>query len=95
MNYFVFRNNTVERFFPKEYAFSGYDDISTIPETANGYVWFYQAPIGYSRDSSVEEIHGYLQKFDFVLARINANKTLIALTMENVFSSPLYCTYCH
>lgn len=88
MNYFVFRNNTVERFFPKDYVFSGYDDISIIPETVNGYVWFYQAPIGYSRDSSVEEIHGYLQKFDFVLAQVDANKTLIALTMENVFSTP-------
>ena len=28
---FVFRNNTVERFFPKDYAFSGYDDISYVP----------------------------------------------------------------
>ena len=28
---FVFRNHTVERFFPKGYTFSGYDDISFIP----------------------------------------------------------------
>ena len=36
MEYFVFRNNTVERFFPKEYAFSGYDDYGYgYPEPGN------------------------------------------------------------
>lgn len=80
--YFVFRNNTVERFFPKDYAFSGYDDISKVPLDADGYVWFYQAPVGYNPESSVVEIDGYRQKFDFVLAQIDAHKTVIALTME-------------
>lgn len=88
MSYFVFRNNTVERFFPKDYAFSGYDDISVIPADANGYVWFYQAPIGYYREASVEEIQGYLQKFKFVLNQIDTSKTVIALTMEEIYSSP-------
>lgn len=88
MNYFVYRNNTVERFFPKDYAFSGYDDISVIPADANGYVWFYQAPIGYNRVASVEEILGYQQKFNFVLAQIDANKTVVALTMEDIYVLP-------
>lgn len=88
MSYFVFRNNTIERDFPKDYAFSGYDDISNIPTDANGYVWFYQAPIGYNREASVEEIQGYQQKFNFVLAQIDANKTVIALTMENTYAVP-------
>lgn len=86
---FVFRNNTVERFFPKEYSFSGYDDISVIPADANGYVWFYQAPMGHSRETSIEEILGYQQKFDFVLAQTDANKTIIALTMEDIYTLPL------
>lgn len=85
---FVFRNNTVERFFPKDYAFSGYDDISIIPADANGYVWFYQAPIGYNRETSVEEIRGCQQKFGFVLNQIDASKTVIALTMEDIYSFP-------
>lgn len=85
---FVFRNNTVERFFPKDYAFSGYDDISHIPADASGYVWFYQAPMGYSRSMSVDEIHGYQQKFGFVLAQIEASKTLIAFTMEEIYALP-------
>lgn len=88
MSLFVFRNNTVERFFPKGYAFSGYDDISVIPADANGYVWFYQALVGYDREASVEEIRGYQQKFNFVLAQIDPNKTVIALTMENIYAVP-------
>ena len=88
MSYFVFRNNTIERFFPKEYTFSGYDDISFIPSDANAFVWFYQAPIGYNRVASVEEIQGYQQKFNFVLAQIDANKTVLALTMEDIYAVP-------
>ena len=88
MSLFVFRNNTVERFFPKDYTFSGYDDISVIPADADGYVWFYQAPIGYNREASVEEVQGYQQKFNFVLAQIGANKTVIALTMEDTYTVP-------
>lgn len=88
MSLFVFRNNTVERFFPKGYAFSGYDDISVVPADVNGYVWFYQAPIGYNREASVEEIQGYQQKFNFVLAQIDACKTVIALTMEGIYALP-------
>ncbi len=89
MSLFVFRNNTVERFFPKDYTFSGYDDISVIPADANGYVWFYQAPVGHSRETSIEEIQGYRQKFDFVLSRTDAPKTMIALTMEEIYAVPL------
>ena len=88
MSLFVFRNNTVERFFPKDYAFSGYDDISFIPTDADGFVWFYQAPIGYDRKAQLEEIKGCQQKFEFVLAQIDANKTMIALSMEEVFTVP-------
>ena len=88
MNFFVFRNNTIERFFPKDYSFSGYDDVSTIPVEANGYVWFYQAPIGYSSAVSAEEIRGYQQKFGFVLSQIDTSKTIVALTMENIYSVP-------
>lgn len=85
---FVFRNNTIERFFPKDYTFSGYDDISAVPTDVKGYVWFYQAPIGYSTETSVEEIKGYQQKFDFVLSQIDVNRSVIALTMEDLYGLP-------
>ena len=89
MNFYVFRNNTVERFFPKEYSFSGYDDISSIPVEVNGYVWFYQAPISYNREASVELVQDHQQKLFYVLEQIDSNKTVIALTMEDIYAVPL------
>ncbi len=83
---FVFRNNTVERFFPKGYTFSGYDDISVIPADAIGYVWFYQAPIACNREAFLEEIQSYQQKFNFVLTRVDSNKTVIAFTIESIYA---------
>ncbi|MDO5341421.1 MAG: HAD-IIIC family phosphatase [Bacteroidia bacterium] len=86
MNYFVFRNNTIERFFPKGYQFSGYDDISLIPSDAEGYVWYYQMPIKYDQKVLAEEINGYAQKLAFVLGQIDSKKTIIALTMDSLYS---------
>lgn len=86
--YFVFRNNTLERFFTKEYAFSGYDDISVIPADADGYVWFYQVPIKFEQSVLVDEIDGYSRKLSFVLSQIDAAKTVVALTMELLFAVP-------
>ncbi len=83
---FVFRNNTIERFFPKAYRFSGYDDISFIPEDEEGYVWFYQAPVGFDGTALSEEIAADLQKFMMVLETVNQNKTVIAFTMEVLYS---------
>ena len=86
--HFVFRNNTIERFFPKEYQFSGYDDISVIPFDSDGYVWFYQVPIKYEQEMLVEEINGYAQKFSYVLSQIDSAKTVVALTMEWLYGIP-------
>ena len=85
---FVFRNNTIERFFPKEYIFSGYDDISNVPQDTDGYVWYYQVPIKYNQNVLAEEIHGYVQKLGFVLEQIDDRKTFIALTMDVVYAVP-------
>lgn len=86
---FVFRNNTIERFFPSNYSFSGYDDVSFIPEEANGYVWFYQAPIKYDQKVLADEINVSLQKFSFVLDKIDPNKTMVAFTMDLPYTVPL------
>ena len=82
---FVFRNNTVERFFPQDFTFSGYDDVSSIPE-ADGYVWFYQAPIKFDSGLLAEEIDAYLQKFRFAMDEIDSNKTVIAFTMDLIYA---------
>lgn len=85
---YVFRNNTIERFFSKEYSFSGYDDISLVPEDADGYVWWYQVPIKFEQNVLADEIRGYAQKLRFVLSQINPKKTFIALTMDILYSVP-------
>lgn len=86
---FVFRNNTIERFFPQDYVFSGYDDVSFIPEEEDGYVWFYQVPIRYDQGLLADEIGASLQKFRFVLDKISPNKTVVALTMDVLYAVPL------
>ena len=79
---YIFRNNTVERFFSKDYAFSGYDDISNIPQDADGYVWWYQVPVKFEQRVLAEEIRGYAQKLGFVLSQIDEKKSFVALTMD-------------
>ena len=86
---FIFRNNTIERFFPNDYSFSGYDDVSFIPGDADGYIWFYQAPIQFDNGLLADEINACLQKFHFVLSKIETNKMVVALTMDLPYSIPL------
>lgn len=81
---FVFRNNTIERFFPSDYAFSGYADVSAIPE-ADGYVWFYQVPLHADSMAVANEVESYPSQLQLVLSQIPITKTVIALTMV-----PLY-----
>ncbi|MCQ2343456.1 MAG: HAD-IIIC family phosphatase [Paludibacteraceae bacterium] len=88
MSKFVFRNNTVERFFGKEYSFSGYDDISLIPQDADIYVWWYQVPIKYDQQVLADEIGDYAQKLNFVLSQIEPTKSFIALTMDILYFVP-------
>ena len=83
---YVFRNNTIERFFPRSYRFSGYGDISEIPED-DSYLWFYQAPLDSDQEAIAREVEGYLQKFQIVLSQIPENKTFIVLTTELLYDS--------
>ncbi len=89
MNCFVFRNNTVERFFPKEYSFSGYDDISHIPDDVDGYVWFYQLPVKFDEAALCDEISSYSRKLDIVLGKIGRIKPIFLFTMDETFSVSL------
>ena len=82
---FVFRNHTVERFFPKGYTFSGYDDISFIPQDAEGYVWFYQVPVKNDRKLLAEEVESYSGKVEYLLGQIDPSKAFVALTLVPVF----------
>lgn len=85
---FVFRNNTVERFFGKDYLFSGYDDISNVPQDVDGYVWWYQVPIKFEQSVLADEIRGYIQKIGFVLSQIDDKKSFVVLTMDILYAVP-------
>ena len=89
MAIFVFRYNTIERFFPKGHTFSGYDDISLIPQDAEGYVWFYQLPVKYDIESLCAEVDGFVQKLQFVLAQVNPAKPFIVFTMDDGYAVPV------
>ena len=89
MTLFVFRNNTVERFFPKGYSFSGYDDISVVPSNVDGYVWFYQSPVTLDQNLFAEQIREDRSKLEYILARIPSSKTMIALTMVPAYMVPV------
>lgn len=89
MKHFVFRNNTIERFFSEDFTFSGYDDISIIPTEAENYVWFYQSPIKSDTRILAEEIDAIAQKFSFVLDKIAPEKTVVVLTMTPLFKFAL------
>lgn len=83
---YVFRNNTVERFFSKEYSFSGYDDISVIPTDTESYIWWYQVPVKYDQNVLAEEVRGYTQKLVYVLSQIDLKKTIVVLTMDVIYN---------
>jgi FkbH-like protein len=86
---YVFRNNTIERFFPKGYEFSGYDDISNIPTDVEGYVWFYQLPVKYEQNVLISEVEGYVRRLSFVLSQVASAKMVVALTMGWFYAVPL------
>lgn len=85
MTTFVFRNQTVEPFFGDGVVtYSGYDDISLIPDV-DRYIWFYQVPP--SADASVlaQEIASYKDKLDLVLGSADPSKPFIIFSLVNLF----------
>lgn len=80
---YVFRNNTIERFLPGDYIFSGYDDFSAVPD-ADSYLWWYQVPIKYNRDQLVAEVESYTQRLVWAVDKIG-DKPLLVLTLESVY----------
>lgn len=86
MKYHIFRNNTIEPFFTgPDYSFSGYDDISSIPDDADVLVWFYQVPIKFDKGVLASEIDSIAEKLQLVADTNVKNKPLIILTLENIF----------
>ncbi len=81
---FVFRNYTIENLFDESVQFSGYDDISEIPE-ADSYLWFYNVPVGAVSNHTVAEINGIADKLKFVAESIPASAPFYIFTLETLF----------
>ena len=87
MRFFVFRNNTIEMLFnDKDISYSGYDDISVIPDEANTYIWFYQVPFNVDCYQLSNEVNTYFDRFKMVYERIDKTKTFIVFSLENLFT---------
>lgn len=90
MKYFIFRNNTVEPFFPgPEFVFSGYDDISQIPGDAETYVWFYQLPVKYDIGALSDEVRAFIHKMEYVVSHVASDKTILLFTLHDYWTVPL------
>lgn len=81
---FVFRNYTIENLFDEPVRFSGYDNLSDIPES-DSYLWFYIAPIGTNNKQTIAEINGIVDKLKFVADSIPSSTPFYILTLENLF----------
>lgn len=82
---YVFRNNTIERFMPAEYQFSGYADVSQVPE-ADQYVWWYQLPMRLDEKAVRFEVESYLSALRMILTRIGT-KPLLLFTMDVLYDA--------
>ena len=86
MTTFIFRNQTVEAFFGyDEMAYSGYDDISQVPQMVDRYVWFYQVPVNVDSIQLSQEISSYIDKLELVLSRADASKPFVIFSLVNLF----------
>lgn len=79
---FIFRNYTIENLFD-DATFSGYGDISEIPES-DAYVWFYNVPFSPDTGTTVTEIDGVARKLEIVAERISASAPFFIFSLENL-----------
>ncbi len=85
MEYFVFRNTTVEPLFVDFNAeFSGYEDISNVPENAGCYIWFYLADIKFDNGFLISKIEDYYNKVELALSKIPKNAPFLIITLEKL-----------
>lgn len=86
MKYFIFRNSTIEPFFlDNETSYSGYENISEIPEESEAFVWFYMLSFKPDAKVLVEEIASYFSKLLLVSKQIPSNKNLFIFTLNDIF----------
>lgn len=87
MNYFVYRNNTLENLFGTgPYSYSGYDDISYIPQEVEGFIWFYQVPFKSDIVNLANEVAEFTNKLRLLVSLLPTNKPITIFSLENLYS---------
>lgn len=90
MKYYIFRNTTVESFFSKKNMYlSGYDDISQIPDWADGFIWFYLLPFRQNEETLAKEINAIFNRILYVVNRTPENKDLLIFTLVDYSRTPI------
>lgn len=84
---FVFRNYTIENLFPEDVLFSGYGDISYIPNDESTLVWLYQAPINFNTENCIAEIDAISEKLKFVVGNMAENQTIFVGSLQNMYQA--------
>lgn len=84
---FVFRNATLEPFagtlFPGEnVVFSGYGDVSEIPENAAAFCWFYTFPFDCGNAALAGTLDGFAAGLQLALKSVPENKIFTAFEMN-------------
>lgn len=82
---FVFRNYTIENLFPNEFRFSGYDDISFVPEDEKELVWFYQAPINFDSSVKASSVESFNDKLKYLTTQLKGDQTLLICSLIDPF----------
>lgn len=89
MKYFIFRNQTVEPFFGEHgIGYSGYDDISFVPDNADRLIWFYQVPFNMNSQQLASEVSTYIDKLQLVVSRLG-NREMWIFSLVNLFRCSL------
>lgn len=82
MNFFVYRNTTVENLFDNAgFEFSDYNVINNAPATAKAFVWLYLLSVDKTADKLLTEIAAITEKFNYVLHAIPPDKAFYVFTL--------------
>lgn len=86
MLYYIFRNSTIEPLFRNlDVRYSGYDDISSVDQEADCYIWFYQVPFRFDPISVEKEVSSYIDKLRWIYEKIPDHRNLLVFSLVDLY----------
>ena len=86
MEYFIYRNHTIEPFFNNlNIEFSGYEDISFVDKSIDKYIWCYLPNYKVNEELIAKEIDSYAGMLHILLHKIDKSKMFIVFTMRRIY----------